>query len=126
MQKTHLDHLKSMFREERSKISTLSKLQSTFREERSRINTLSKKTKDEIEAEQLEQDKNQDRKERKKYASHTFWFVIVYVVVILLLVIATGLNYLKISDKILLALIVTSFAEIIGLFVFVMKYLFKV
>ncbi|MCG8579291.1 MAG: hypothetical protein MI866_05215 [Bacteroidales bacterium] len=68
--------------------------------------------------------KKQDRGERKKYALLTYCLVVFYIVSVLTITILNGCNVIELSDPILIALIVTSFAKIVGLFVFVMKYLF--
>ena len=83
-----------------------------------------KKTKESVEVAQHEKDREQDRGERKRYAESTFWLVVFYISAVLLIVVNCGKGNLWLSDTILVALIVTSFAKIVGLFMFVMKYLF--
>lgn len=73
-------------------------------------------------------DKKQDRDERKKYAHKSFTFLWIFTAVILLILIFNCLSQcisFKLSDKVLMVLISTSFASAIGIFAFVMKYLFK-
>ncbi|MCT4644810.1 MAG: hypothetical protein N4A74_07480 [Carboxylicivirga sp.] len=107
-------------------MANLNDLIKAFSEDPNLVKDRRKKTASEIKAEQLEHNENQNRRERKRYAVRTFWLVVGYIGCVLLIVVFAGLEFLKLSDTILLALIVTSFAKIIGLFVFVMKYLFKI
>jgi hypothetical protein len=85
----------------------------------------SKDSVDDILARRIENKGNlQDQDERKKYAIYTFRLVAFYVFTILLITISCGLEWLKLSDTVILALLGGSLAQIIGLFAFVMKYLF--
>ncbi len=67
----------------------------------------------------------QDRDERKKYAKLTFWLVVSYLFIVFVILFFTGFNLIQISDTVLIALVVTSFAQVVGLFAFVMRYLFS-
>lgn len=76
----------------------------------------------------------QDRKERKRYAKSTFSFLKKYTTLMILIIFLSGTNgslwYLDfskfhLSDTVLITLISTSLASIVGIFAFVMKYLFK-
>lgn len=85
----------------------------------------SKDSVDDILARRIENKGNlQDQDERKKYAIYTFRLVAFYVFTILLITISCGMEWLKLSDTVILALLGGSLAQIIGLFAFVMKYLF--
>lgn len=78
--------------------------------------------------EQDKKDRVQDRSERKRYAFRTFLFLCVFTGVILSVVIADGFSKIipfSLSDNVLMILIGTSFASVISIFAFVMKYLFK-
>ena len=73
-------------------------------------------------------DRIQDREERKKYARHTFVFLVAFTFTVLGIVIAAGLdNWIcfRLSDTVLITLITTSLASIVGIFAIVMRYLFK-
>lgn len=73
-------------------------------------------------------DRVQDREERKKYARHTFIFLVYFTFTVLLIVIAVGAdNWIcfYLSDAVLITLITTSLASIVGIFAIVMRYLFK-
>ncbi|MTD67697.1 hypothetical protein [Flavobacterium sp. LC2016-13] len=73
-------------------------------------------------------DRIQDREERKKYAKRTFSFLVVFTFTVLGIVIAVGLdNWIcfHLSDTVLITLITTSLASIVGIFAIVMRYLFK-
>jgi hypothetical protein len=73
-------------------------------------------------------DRIQDRDERKKYATRTFKFLVAFTFTVLAIVIAVGLdNWIcfRLSDTVLITLITTSLASIVGIFAIVMRYLFK-
>jgi hypothetical protein len=73
-------------------------------------------------------DRQQDRDERKKYAAKTFTFLVCFTFTVLGIVIATALdNWIcfYLSDSVLITLITTSLATIVGIFLIVMRYLFK-
>lgn len=67
----------------------------------------------------------QDRKERKKYAKSTFIFLKGFTSTLLCIIIASGAEWLNISDSVLITLITSSLASIVGIFILVMKYLFS-
>ncbi|PQJ21800.1 hypothetical protein [Tenacibaculum sp. SG-28] len=73
-------------------------------------------------------DRVQDRYERKKYAFRTFIYLCAFTSIILLIIVGNGfsgvLNF-KLSDSVLIALITTSLATVVGIFILVMRYLFK-
>jgi len=73
-------------------------------------------------------DRQQDRIERKKYAARTFTFLIFFTFTVLLIVTLTALdNWIcfYLSDSVIITLITTSLATIVGIFLIVMRYLFK-
>ncbi len=73
-------------------------------------------------------DRIQDREERKKYATRTFKFLVAFTFTVLGIVIAVGLdNWIcfYLSDTVVITLITTSLASIVGIFAIVMRYLFK-
>ena len=73
-------------------------------------------------------DRVQDRYERKKYAFRTFLFLCGFTSVVLLIIIASGFSKLinfSLNDSVLIALITSSLATIVGIFILVMRYLFK-
>lgn len=69
-------------------------------------------------------DRRQDREQRKKFATPVFWFVCVWLAGILGIVVMTGAGLLALSDTVLVALLGTTTANIIGLFAAVAHYLF--
>ncbi len=73
-------------------------------------------------------DRIQDRVERKKYAYRTFIFLSVFTSFVLLIIIGAGftdvINF-KLSEGVLIALITSSLASIVGIFILVMRYLFR-
>ena len=85
-----------------------------------------KKTKDEIEAEQLEENEIQNRKERKKYAGRTFWFIVAFVVTILTFVGLDASGLWDIDSGTEWGLIGSLSSTVVGLYYLVMKYLFNV
>jgi hypothetical protein len=78
----------------------------------------------EFRREQLESNR-QDRKERKKYAIYIFYFLCFFLSITLAIVILTALDLFVLSDAILITLLTTTSADIIGIFIIVVKYLFK-
>lgn len=69
-------------------------------------------------------DIQQDRDERKTYGSKVFYLIVCYLVAIFLLLVLDGCKVLSISDGVLGGLIATLAPNVLGLFYFVMKYLF--
>lgn len=78
-------------------------------------------------AEQHIENIKQDREERKKYAKWSFWFLcgFTFLVILLLFFCAVRNWAFHLSDPVLITLITTSLATVVGIFIFVMKYLFK-
>lgn len=79
-------------------------------------------------SEQEISDRIQDREERKKYAYRTFLFVCAFTIIVLLIIIFAGFSSLlnfNLNDGVLIALITSSLATIVGIFILVMRYLFK-
>lgn len=73
-------------------------------------------------------DRVQDRYERKKYAFRTFLFLCGFASIVLFIIIASGFSKVtsfSLSDSVLIALITSSLATIVGIFILVMRYLFK-
>jgi hypothetical protein len=69
----------------------------------------------------------QDRKERKDFAYKIFKLLIAFLTGTLLILSASAIDPLpfKLSDKILITLLATTSADVIGIFLFVVRYLFK-
>jgi ABC-type Fe3+-siderophore transport system permease subunit len=70
----------------------------------------------------------QDREERKTFANKIFRMLVGFLVGTLLIVVAAGLKKytgFELSDPILITLLTTTSADIIGIFIFVVKYIFK-
>ncbi len=73
-------------------------------------------------------DRSQNRDERKKYAFRTFVFLCVFTGLVLFIIIAAGFSQLigfNLNDPVLIALITSSLATVVGIFILVMRYLFK-
>ena len=83
--------------------------------------------------------RHQDISERKNYARKLFWMTCGWLIAVLLIVVATSVSvanpcwwpewmptikFCKLSDAVLLALIGTTTANVLGLFVIVARYLF--
>lgn len=79
-----------------------------------------------LKAEELKQ-REQDREQRKAYAFYVFWFLVSYMVLVFAVLIFSGFNLwgFSLSNGVLIALITTTTANVIGIFAFVMKYLFN-
>lgn len=69
----------------------------------------------------------QDRTQRKQFATMIFWLLVGFLSITLLIVIANGFCYFPftLDNSILITLLATSSANVIGIFIFVVKYLFK-
>lgn len=80
-----------------------------------------------IEVAQLQEEldsKKQDRIQRKEYANKIYWLLCVYILVVMLLLYFCAFRLTKLSSEVLIAIITTMTANVIGIFVFVAKYLF--
>ena len=79
-----------------------------------------------IKKETLESNR-QDRRERKNYADKVFKLVLGFLSVSMLVVIASGIKTLclNLSDSVLIALLTTTCANVVGIFLIVVKYLFR-
>lgn len=83
---------------------------------------------DELERENRREDlegKKHDRQQRKAFANKLFYFMCGYLSVAMAIVAACGLNVMNLSDTVLIALISTTFADVISVFICVAKYLFS-
>ena len=72
--------------------------------------------------------KRQDREQRRKYSDKIFWFLCVFLFFVGLIVLLSGFEScgFKLSDGVLIALLTTSSANVISIFVIVVHYLFNV
>jgi len=72
-------------------------------------------------------DRQQNRMQRKEYADNIFAFLCVYMLFVFLILIGCGNYYahFELSDTVLITLITTTTANVIGIFIFVVKYLFN-
>jgi hypothetical protein len=79
-----------------------------------------------IKKEHLESNR-QDRIERKNYAVKVYWLIVAFLSVSMLVMIASGIHSLcfSLSDNVLIILLTTSCASVIGVFLVVMRYLFR-
>lgn len=62
--------------------------------------------------------------ERKKYASRLFWLSVVWLIFIGVYLALAGFGVLKTADSVLIALISTTTANVLGLFYIVARWLF--
>lgn len=69
-------------------------------------------------------DRKQDRNQRKKFSGHIFKFMCVYMAVALIIVFLCGLQVMVLDSSVLITLLSTTLANVIGVFTFVAKYLF--
>ncbi|WP_280205425.1 hypothetical protein [Bacteroides fragilis] len=79
-----------------------------------------------IRNEELE-NRRQDRAQRKVYADNLFTFLCFYMILVFFILYKSGslYNSFELSDSVIIALITTTTANIIGTFAFVVRYLFK-
>lgn len=67
----------------------------------------------------------QDRKQRKPFSVALFIFMGIYVIIAVLIVIGCGLELLHLSDTVIITMLTTTLANIISIFSFVAKYLYR-
>lgn len=84
----------------------------------------SKKAKGEL-IEEKKLDLQQDRSERKIFARRVYWLVVGYLLVVFILIFMAGFKLIVLHDSILIGLITTLAINVLGIFHFVMKYLFS-
>lgn len=77
----------------------------------------------EYKKEELESRK-QDRKQRGRFSIRIFVFMAFYMVGILTVLILAGCKVLVLSDTVIISLLTTTTADVIGVFIIVAKYLF--
>lgn len=79
-----------------------------------------------LRAEELKQ-REQDREQRKLYAIRTLWFLIGYMTLVFAVLMFSGFKAcgFNLSDGVLIAIVTTTTANVIGIFAFVMMYLFN-
>ena len=68
----------------------------------------------------------QDMGERKEYTHRIFVLICMWLILVSIILIASGNGNLHYSDTVLVTLLTTTTANVIGLFVFVAKYLFQI
>lgn len=66
----------------------------------------------------------QDREQRKVFSYCIFGFMCFYMLIALIIVFFSGLKLMALSDTVLVTLISSTLADVIGVFLFVAKYLF--
>jgi hypothetical protein len=83
------------------------------------------RTENELLVEKLE-GQRQDRSQRKDFAVRIFWFVCAYMACVFLILVFSGIkgNGFILSDAVLVTLLGTTTATIVGVFNFVARYLF--
>lgn len=69
-------------------------------------------------------DLQQDREQRKYLSYALFGFMCVYMLIALVIVFCCGFGWMFLSDKVLITLMTTTLADVIGIFGFVAKYLY--
>lgn len=69
--------------------------------------------------------KEQDKDERKLYAYRVFALICIWLACVMIVVVATGKGDLHYSDTVIVTLLTTTTANVIGLFAIVNGYLFK-
>ena len=74
--------------------------------------------------EKLDSDR-QDREERKVFARRIFWLLAFFIFATLLIIFLVGFDVLDLSDAVLITMLSTMSANVIGIFIYVVKYLFN-
>lgn len=77
----------------------------------------------EYKKEELES-RRQDREQRGKFSGRIFVFMGIYMFCILAVLVLTGCGVFTLSDTVLVSLLTTTTADVIGIFIIVAKYLF--
>lgn len=67
----------------------------------------------------------QDRGQRKGLSYALFGFMCVYMFAVLIIVSCCGLAWMQLSDNVIITLLTTTLADVIGIFGFVAKYLYQ-
>jgi len=67
----------------------------------------------------------QDRRERKKYADKIFYFLASFMIITLTVVFISIFKFNQLSDTVLVTLLTTTSANVISIFLIVVRYLFK-
>jgi magnesium-transporting ATPase (P-type) len=83
---------------------------------------------DSLTAKRLEQDikdREQDRDQRKEFSIKIFWFLVVYIVVVFAYMFFSGFGLMDNDTSVLITLLTTTTANVIGIFILVVKYLFS-
>lgn len=68
--------------------------------------------------------KRQDRKQRGKFSIWIFVFMGAYMLSVVVVLILSGAEVLHLSDGVLISMMTTTTADVIGVFIVVAKYLF--
>jgi len=66
----------------------------------------------------------QDREQRKTFSNRIFAFMCMYMSVAIIIVFGCGRGYMYLHDNVLIVLLTSTLADVIGVFSFVAKYLF--
>ena len=76
---------------------------------------------------EINESNKQDRTQRKEFSGKIFILLSVFISIVLLIVISCGITPLcfTLSDTILITLLTTTTVNVIGIFLFVVRYLFK-
>lgn len=69
-------------------------------------------------------DLQQDREQRKYLSYALFGFMCFYMLIALSIVFCCGFDWMTLHDKVLITLMTTTLADVIGIFSFVAKYLY--
>lgn len=69
----------------------------------------------------------QDREQRKQFAEKIFSFVCTYMMMVVIILLVTGAQWVdfRLSDQVIITLITTTTANIIGILLIVVHYLFR-
>lgn len=82
------------------------------------------KAKELEEKDEFLKDHKQDREQRKTFSTWIFFFMCVYMFLSIVIVFCCGFEWMRLDNSVLIALLTTTLANVIGVFNFVAKYLF--
>ncbi len=112
-----------------TQVSTENASETIDKEQKEHLNDLSvKNKKEELKSKkETRRGQKQDRKQRLKFADKIFDLLSIYLFFILMLLFFSGFRIggFYIANEVLIALLTTTTANIIGIFIFVPKYLYQ-
>ena len=70
-------------------------------------------------------DSEQNREQRKGFANKLFWLLAIFIGITLFIIFLVGVGFLDLDSAVLITMLSTMSANVIGIFIYVVKYLFN-